>query len=202
MLKRITSATVAPVSMADIKGHTRVDSAAEDALLTKYLKAAWWHGEMLTNRGFVAATWELPLTYFPVRRDYIELPMPPLQSVESFTYVDRDDATQTLTEGVDFYVDLDSEPGRVFPVDAWPVDCRKRPGDVRVRYISGYPLIETDDGDLPTTPEGIQNWLMVRVAGAYEQRENFLIGVNVAQMPRNFCDALLDPYVIIPLEND
>jgi uncharacterized phiE125 gp8 family phage protein len=199
IVKRITEAIVTPVSLADVKAHTRIESTADDTLLAKYLKAAWWHGEGLTNRCFVAATWELPLEHFPTMRDFVELPMPPLQSVESFTYVDLDGVTQTLVADTDYYVDADSEPGRVFPVDYWPTDCRKRPGDVRIRYISGYPLTGED---LPTTPEGIQNWLMVRVAGAYEQRENFLIGVNVVQMPRHFCDALLDPYIIIPLENE
>ena len=188
----ITAPTVEPVTVDEVKAHTSVEHSADDTLLGTYIKAARLHGENLTGRQFVAATWELVLDDFPANSGHLVLPKPPLQSVTSVVYYDTDNVQQTLVEGTDYVVSTDHEPGRVYlaPDQTWP-PTYDRFDAVRVRYVTGWPL----DGGDPTTPEDIKAWLMVRVSDLYEFRETLTPG-RLNDLPGRFIDRLLDRWTI------
>lgn len=95
-LHLITPPAMEPVTLVEVKLHARIDHDLEDGLLATFIAAACQHGEQLTGRQFVEAAYELSLDDFPCGEDPIELPKPPLQAVESISFVAPDGATQTM----------------------------------------------------------------------------------------------------------
>lgn len=50
-------------------------------------------------------------------------------------------------------------------------------------------------GNAQAVPTSIRQWMLLRIGTWYEQREALLMG-NVAELPRGFADALLDPWCV------
>ena len=150
----------------------------DDALIASFVQAAineldgidGWLG-----RALVTQTWQLVLDTFPACA--IRLPLPPLQSVDSISYIDGDGASQTL-DPADYRVFApDSDPGRVEPAYglSWPA-VRGQSGAVTITYTCGY-------GDPADVPELIRTYIRLRVGQYYENRELVATGVSVAPIP-------------------
>ncbi len=125
-----------PVHLDEVKLHRRIDSTAEDSLLTRLIAAATARVEIYIGSQLVTATWQLTLDAFPA---IIYIPYPPLQSVSSIAYVDEDGATQTLAETTDYVVDTSDFLGRIAPAynEAWP-STRSEHDAVTITYVAGY----------------------------------------------------------------
>lgn len=122
---------------ADARAQLRRVHTDDDVQLAAFIAAATEQlgGRNGTlGRAIVRQRFELVLRRFP--RGAIELPLPPLATVESITYTDMAGAVQTLAATA-YRVDIDSEPGTVEPADAWPATA-ERPDAVRVRFVAGY----------------------------------------------------------------
>lgn len=154
----ITPPEEEPVSIATVKLHLRVDTSADDALIGVYLQAARELGEGLARRAFVTQTLRLVLDAFPTGP--LKLPRPPLQSVESVTYLD---ANGNEHEWTDFSVDARSEPG-VIVFNSTPSASLFESGAVAVEFIAGYGA----DTDVPQT---FVTAILQTVANWYELRE-------------------------------
>ena len=154
----ITPPEEEPVSIATVKQHLRVDGTADDALLGVYLQAARELGEGLARRAFVTQTLRLVLDAFPTGP--LKLPRPPLQSVESVTYLDADGVEHEWT---DFSVDARSEPGRIV-FNSTPSASLFESGAVAIEFIAGYGA----DTDVPQT---FVTAILQTVATWYELRE-------------------------------
>lgn len=129
--------------------HEMTPYSSEDTYLGYLIKAAREYAEDATGRAIGSQKWTLILDKFP-GTDFIEVPKPPLSSVTSLTYIDDDGTTSTMTTGSSgYYVDTDSEPGRVFLADGvtWPDDELFPYGGVKVLYACGH---STDDVPLNT----------------------------------------------------
>ncbi len=98
-LKLITAPAAEPITLAKAKNHLKVDSNDENALITALITAARQLGERETKRAFITQTWKLYLDESPSE---IEIPKPPLQSVESIKTI----------SAVESIVDLDSNAGQ------------------------------------------------------------------------------------------
>lgn len=200
-LRLIEAPEALPVTLAEVKAHAGISGSADDDLLEAFIKAATEQAENMTRRQFCPATWELVLDAFP---DYtrgnplaaIELPRPPLVDVESITYTDPDGVEQTMLSGA-YVVDADSFVGRVYPAvgTSWP-DTLDAPGAVTVRYSCGWAMTDATSPESWTGPDALKTWILMRVAGLYGLRENYVIGQTVAEAPRSFVDCLLDPYIV------
>lgn len=207
-LKLITAPASEPITLAEAKAQCSVsaDFTSDDALLSAMIAAARGHAEHLTGRALVTQTWELVLDEFPRidvsrlghGREYvsgaIELPRAPLQSVESVKYIDPDGVEQTMDPAA-YRVDTDSLVGRVYPVAAWPDTATDRHDSVRIRYVAGWPMSE-DAEPVWTGPKEIAQWMLIRVASLYAQRESFVVGTIKYDMGRDFVDGLLDRWVV------
>lgn len=201
-LKVVTPPAVEPVTLEEIKAWCSlpVDDAGLDALLTGWaIPAVRQQGETLTRRQFVAATLDLTLDRFP-RRGGIELPRPPLQSVEGITYVDPDGADTEMDPELYRVVDVsDGVPPYVVPVwgACWP-QTRAQAAAVTVRYVTGWPVADASGETVPTTPSGIRQWIAARCSELVDNRERFVVGTGaaVSELPRSHLDGLLDPYVV------
>src|SRR3990167_7420015 len=100
----------------------------------------------------------------------IELPLPPLRSVTSITYVDQDGTTQTLSSTL-YTVDSSSEPARITPAygEVWP-STRDQVNAVTVRFVAGYDPGSPADYRA-NVPWGIKFGLLQILTDMYETRQ-------------------------------
>ena len=113
-LRLIAAPASEPVSLAEAKAHMYVTIADDDVLIGTLLSAAREHIENLMNRAFIEQTWELTMENFPGGNAIVDLPRPPLISVESVKYFDAGGNDVTMPPA-DYQVDAASEPARIAP---------------------------------------------------------------------------------------
>lgn len=122
----------------------------------------------------------------------IELPFPPLASVDSLKYLDKTGALVTMDPSL-YTVDGISEPAVLTPApdQYWP-DTQNILNAVHIAYTVGY-------GDAQAVPAGIKAWMLLRIGALYENREEVIVGTRITVADLSFVDRLLDPYVIASL---
>lgn len=132
---------VEPLTLAEVKSYLRLPEYSpantdDDELLETLIIAARETAEIYQNRDLIEKRWQLNLDYFPPE---IEL-RAPLIAVERIRYRDSDGAFTTLTEGTDYIVDTDKQPGVVMPAygESWPSFTPWPSSAVEIRFTSGY----------------------------------------------------------------
>jgi uncharacterized phiE125 gp8 family phage protein len=186
----VTAPTVEPVSLAEAKLQCRVDISADDALITALIVAAREMAETITRRALITQTWDWVLDAFP-QGDRLEIPMPPLQSVTSITYVDQDEASDTVSSD-DYVVDTDGEPGRVVLKSSatWPSVTLRVANGVAVRFVAGYGDAASD------VPQAIRQAMLLTIGHWYENREDSVGVGNIQRIPIG-ATSLLWPYRVL-----
>lgn len=170
MLKIITPPTAELITVAEAADFMRVDFPdSETTQIETMITAARQWCEDYLRRAIGIQTLEEVLGAFPkTGRQAINL-RPPVISITSVIYTDTSGDDVELVEGTDYYVALDSEPGEIVPISAWPVALAKA-NSVKVRYQAGYsnpgdsPLLSTA---LPTT---IRTAMLMQIMDLYENR--------------------------------
>lgn len=181
-----------PVSLAEAKAHLRVDIADDDGLIAGYILAARVHVEQHLNRVLIAQTWDYTLDYgWPSKTwkcERVTLPLSPVMSVTSITYVASDGSSQTLDPSQYKVVNLDTGETAIVPAygASWP-SARREMGAVVVRFVAGY---GTQPGGIP---EPIRQAMLLLIGHWYENREAVNVGNIVSELPLA-CSALLFPY--------
>lgn len=137
-LKLITPSVREPLSLALAKSHLRVDSTDDDNLIQGLITAARVHCEGFQNRAYLQQTWDLWLDAWPPG-DHIDIPLPPLQSVESVKHYGTDDTEYTFSTD---YCDVDDKGfrGRValkYGV-TWPSMTLRPTNGIVIRFVAGY----------------------------------------------------------------
>lgn len=172
-LVRITPPSARPVSLEATKRHLRVTTTSEDSLIETYIDAAvdrlegpgGWLGRALAPQ-----TWDLYLDAFPDDDAAIEIPLPPLISVDGVFYQDSAGDEQEMAAADYVVVAGTTAPSRLSLVASasWPT-----PADVtnavRVRFQAGFV-----DGDSPAqiaVPGNIQVGILLYVGEIYRNRE-------------------------------
>lgn len=178
-----TAPTREPVTLTEAKTHLRIDHSEEDGTLAGYILAARHHIEGATRRALSPQTWELTLDHFP---PVIELPMPPLVSVVSVKYVDRDGAVQTLDPAL-YVVENDGPRGLIFPAyqQRWP-EVRHHGIAVIVEFECGYEQV----------PPDLKHAILLLTAHFYEIRQPAIVGTSIGRVPMSV-DALISPYAVV-----
>jgi len=158
------------LSLAEVKNQIRVTTTADDDSFRLFIAAVRHRVEWLLGKTLITSTWEYKTDTFACE---ICLPMGPIQSVSSISYVDTDGATQSFT---DFQVD---KSGRLRPSfgNSWP-STRLQYDAVTITYIAG----ETHAGNVP---EDIKLAMLLLVGASDIAREDTVIGagVVVSQIP-------------------
>jgi len=170
-----TAASEDPITVAELKLHSRIDTDSNDAEISAYISAATQDTEIFLWRQLCTATYQMTLDRFPFE-DYIELPRPPLLTVTHVKYYDTANVQQTLSTN-DYDVDITCEPGRIY-IDrsvGWPSIYDKR-NAIEIRYTAGY-------GAAAAVPEGIKQSIRMKAAHWYENREALIIGVSAMESP-------------------
>jgi uncharacterized phiE125 gp8 family phage protein len=139
----------------------------EDTLFTSLIKSArlWVEGHL--NRKLITQTWYLYLDAFP-DKDYIRIPLPPLQSVTAITYYDTDGVAHTLaaTEyDVDTY-DTWAPKVSLKYGKSWPSTTLRPYNGVCVEFVCGYGDAASD------VPEDVTNACKMRLKELWERRDS------------------------------
>lgn len=183
------------VSVGEAKDHAKVENADDDALIAAQITAATRLVEKWTGRTLVEQTLKLSLDRFPAARseqwwdgvrqgarseldtiNFIELPRPPLKSVQSLETFDDADAA-TVFAASRYFVDTANAPGRLVlrTAETWPVFTRAANG-VEITYIAGY-------GKASEVPRELRQGMLLLVAHWYENRETVVVGDTVEDVP-------------------
>lgn len=144
-IKIITQPLQEPVTLNEAKLHLRVDSSDEDALIASLILTARKYCEEYQNRAYAQQGLELTLDDWPRGAEPIVISRPPLISVESAKYYGTDNMEYTWNPAL-YYVDADSEPGRISPnySEIYPTMTLRPVSGVKIRYTAGYsPIITT-----------------------------------------------------------
>ncbi|GAA0566699.1 head-tail connector protein [Rhizomicrobium electricum] len=180
-LQLLTPPAAEPVTLAEAKAHLKIDTSDEDALVATLITAARARAEWHTGRAFVTQRWRLRLDAWP-QQGVIELPLPPLVSVEEVAVTDAGGIRSVLDPAA-YRVDAASAPGRVI-VTVRPPSLRARDG-LEVAFTAGY-------GDASAVPVAIQQAILEVVADLYTHRgDDDPVGVSG--------QALLAPYRVFKL---
>lgn len=172
-----------PVSLDEAKLHLRVDHTDDDTVITALIAAAVDHLDGWTGilgRALVKQSWRQDFAGFGCLR----LQVGPVARVETITYFDGGNQTQTLpdtsyvmrTDLRGSYVDLP-------PNGFWPA-AYMRPDAVTVTYEAGT--------DAASVPAAIKTAIMLMVANWYQNAEAVVDAVAI-QLPIGAV-ALLAPY--------
>lgn len=205
----VTPPASEPLALADVKAHLRVDSddTSQDATINLLMLAARRYAETYTGRSLLTQHWQAIADGFPgwyplvgapwnayapsmtlLRHEeerVIKLARGPVQSVESITYVDTSGVTQTLDPST-YVFDNSDLVQRIAPVFGafWPVTQRQMAA-VKINFTAGAT-------SATLVPQTILNWMLVRIATAYEHREAEEIVARGKLQPVAYVDTLLD----------
>lgn len=183
----VTAPAVEPLILLEVKDHLRVDFDEDDPLLQGLIKAAREYAEEVTGRALITQDWDYFLDEFPGGTE-IALPFPPLQSVASVKYTDKDNVVATF-DSAKYQVDTQRQPGRILLKDneTWPSDTLRPANGVEVRFKAGY------GDDRFTVPEAIRRAMLLHIGAMYEHREAVLAGQPASVVPFAF-DSLISPH--------
>lgn len=138
-LVRVTAPADDALSLDAAKAHLNLTGiTGHDDNVTAFIADALANVEGPNGIGFclITQTWRLSLDCWP---RFIDLPMGPVQAVNSIKYFDPDGAEQTLA--ADQYVyDLDRKPLRIYPAEGvtWPNLQSGVPGVIKVEFDAGF----------------------------------------------------------------
>ncbi len=173
--------SVEPLTTAEAKTHLREAEDVEDDLIDELIVAARQDVESFTDRALVTQTWKLHLDEFPLSSGKpIFVPMPPLQSITSITYVDPAGDTQTWSASL-YDVDAPSGDlaahGRILPVfgEIYPSTLQQM-NAVEIIFVAGYGLAVA-------VPKGIRAAMKLLIGNWYANREAIIVGTISSETP-------------------
>ena len=181
-----TGPALEPVTLLDAKAHLRVDESDDDTLISSLITAARIHVEAVLSGALITQVWQQVLDSWP-RGSVHELPLSPVQSVNSINTYDSEDAP-IVFDPSHYFADTVSQPSRLIlrGAQAWPKPGRVANG-IEITFTAGYGV---SPGDIP---EPIRQALMLLVAHWYENREPIALGVQATQVPATV-NSLILPY--------
>jgi len=187
-LTLVTGPTSEPLTLQQAKDHLRLDTDDDDALVLDLIKAArvWVEGQ--TKRAILTQTWDYSIDWgYPYRdgQPYIQLPLNPVSSVTSITYVDGSSPNPSLSAG-DYTVAARKHGSYIVPAynTTW-VTPRSVPDAVVVRFIAGE----------SSCPKPLERAIALLVTHMYENRETIKAGQGqvLVDIPYTL-EAMISPY--------
>lgn len=206
-LKLVSAPGADPVSLNELKNYLRIDSSADDTMLTNFITAATNTVELFLNRKLITQTWDYWLDCFPTKTRFdslqdgvtegrlseyisveksISIPFYPLQSVTYLKTYD-DDGTAYTTSASDYIVDTVSEPGRLSLKNdtTWATTFLRPVNGIQLRFICGYGASGT------SVPQAIKQAIMDLAGKFYSSRGCEDSTISSATM------AILTPYRVM-----
>lgn len=164
----ITAATSYPVSVSRAKDRLRIDVTANDADLLAIIKAATLAVEHETGRMLAPSAWEYRTDCWD-----ISIPLAPVRTITSITYLDTDHAEQTINP-VNYYWHETESGAEVHFIDTYSFPTlSNRDEAITVSFESGYDDTGSGTGGDPTLvlPPTLELAVLFLVGHWYERRE-------------------------------
>lgn len=163
----VTAPTGTPISLAEAKIHLIVEHSDDDTLISAYISQAVEFVEQYTGLFLMPQTWRYHFDC--IIGDELEIEAYNVLTVESVSHKQASGITiDLLTEvgvlGV-YYIDKNSKPFRISPIDSWPEMYSEGYNNFSVELISGYT-------DAASVPNGIKTALYLMVGHLYRNRES------------------------------
>lgn len=171
-LKLVTAPATLPFTVAEVKQHLRVDINDDDAYIVSLINAAMAFVDGPSGLGLclVSQVWEMACDGFS---DRIKIPIYPVSSVDSITYLDSDGAEQTLASTVYRVNNYGNMPFVALEYNqSWPT-YREIENTVKVRFTAGYTEVPTD----------LKQALLLLIGNWYENREASVLGASAIELP-------------------
>jgi uncharacterized phiE125 gp8 family phage protein len=169
--------TSEPLTLAEAKDHLRETTTNRDTYITTLIKVARERVETITRRALITQVWDYKLSRFPGWD--IEIPLPPLVSVGSITYLESAAGNSTVLAASEYRVAgvNGHNPGRVTPEfgKSWPTTYGVEEA-VTVRFTAGY-------GAAAAVPAEIKQAMLLLLAAWNENAEEIVAGVSVSTLP-------------------
>jgi uncharacterized phiE125 gp8 family phage protein len=181
MAWKVTTAPVnEPWTLSDVKNYLKVDTSADDTLITTLISAARQAAESYLNMALITQTVTEKLDR--LNSPTLYLSVSPVISVASFQYADSQNTTQTFAS-TNYVVDTFSKPARLSLAygKTWPT-LYGNINDVTITYTAGF---GTEASGVPTQ---IRQAMLMMIADSYDNREDY-----VKKMP-TASQYLLDQY--------
>jgi len=168
--------SVEPVTVAELKLHSRIDTDAEDSLIEECIAAAREAYENYTSRVLVTSTVKQFYDAVPSGREIVLL-RGPVSAISAVKYLDEDGAEQTFASS-NYATALTRTPGRIWLKDDadWP-DVGSFPSCFWVEFEAGHGDAASD---CPATARAAVRML---AAHFYENRLPLNIGNIVNELP-------------------
>jgi uncharacterized phiE125 gp8 family phage protein len=189
-LIRAVSPTTEPLTIAEVKAHSRIDTDDDNTLLASLISAARLAAEARCQRSIAISRWELTLDAFP---EAIDLVMPRARSIVAVNY--RDTAgVDTVLDSAGYTLDNKSYVKNwLYPAAGytWPVTW-EHPNGVTVSYLAGF-----DDG---AVPEDIKLWMKLAIGAWYDMRSGMDVAplpMQAFELPPQFFSSLLEPWMVL-----
>lgn len=168
--------------LADFKGEFRIghNIAAENTRMTNAIKDAYFRLDGPTgwlNRAILTQQWKGFTDAFD---DQIEIPLPPLQTVDQIRYRDTDGSWQTLSNDV-YGVDMSGLFGRVFlkKDQSWP-DVYEDPGSIEITFTAGW----GDGAAVLSNARMIRKAMMLLAGHYYHNPTPTFVEPRLVEVPR------------------
>ena len=178
----VAEPTTEPITIDEAKQFLRLlpDDNSEDNFISGLITAAREYCENFTGRALATQTIAMYLDEIPVS---VEVPMPPLQSVDKIDVIDADKIVHELISGADYLVDSGEVSSIIFMDSAKEVVAQLYPvNPVQITCTVGYGA---------NIPVGIKHAMLLLVAHWYENREavatNGEVGERIALGVRSLC---------------
>lgn len=159
----ITQPTIEPVTVDEAKLFARIDTEAEDDLIESFIETLRMSTEDYLGRALIQQTIKTIMDFWP--GNIVELPRPPLISIDSVVALDEDDA-ETVYDSDNYYLITEATPGQLVIKRGVtsPINTTRDWGRFVIRSKHGY---GTDASDVPNPIKtGIKLW----VAALYDNR--------------------------------
>ena len=185
--KVVTPPAEEPLVLADCTAQLNSPPSADDSFITGLIGDAREYLENMTGRSFITQTLDV---WFPRFLRKMDMPRPPLVSVESVKYLDTAGDEQTLDTAVYRVNNKGDEKASILLKygQAWPDIYPERDADdlVTVRIVTGY-------GAAAAVPRSIKRAMLLIVGDWYMNREAVVPQIMLRQIP-NGVHALLSDY--------
>jgi hypothetical protein len=226
-LQLVSQSAFSGISVSDIRTHLNITDTSTDSYIQTLLDAAVYYCERRLGLDLRPTTWNLVLDCFPVWTNYwmdqygnyayqlayypqfvvgrgtqqwqhISLKRGPLTSVVSVKYYDTTNTLQTMSSSDYTYVNYAYQPGRVEPVNFWPI-AYPRPDAVTIQFVTGFSgAWASGSGAAGAVPPNVIHAIKLLVGQWWVMRESAMMGANtISQANEAAVNCLLSQFEVI-----
>jgi uncharacterized phiE125 gp8 family phage protein len=166
-LIQVTKPSAVPITLAELKAQVRYYEADEDAISIGYIRSAVDYIEASSGLRLITQSWAYSVDCWPHQCDYLRLPLHPVQSITSITYLDAVAGAPTVLDpGV---YSFRGDRITLAPNAAWPSVWHGY-DTITVELVAGF------GEDHNSVPESLRHAVSLLAAFWWEQRTAASIG--------------------------